>query len=128
MNETRVCHICGTEVEKRESCPVCVASVPGWKSPSLMTPEERLAEWYMWNNPAILEIPFDMMSERIDALIGRPVWTHELIEYDALAAEIMGEKEPPTIEQITELLERRMPGRVIVFDPDGSLGDHAQRN
>lgn len=126
--ETRICHICGTEVEKKSACPSCTASVPVWKSPSLMTPEERLAEWYMWNNPGICEIDFGIMRARFELLVGRPVQTIELINYDAIAAEIMGDKEPPTVGQIYELMNKYFPDSVIVVDPDGSLDERSRRN
>jgi hypothetical protein len=41
-----------------------------------MTPEERLAEF---RSPgAILEIDWPKVHQRIEELVGRPVWTHEL--------------------------------------------------
>jgi hypothetical protein len=125
-----ICHICNTEVEDHEVCPKCVIDVPLWKSPEIMTVEERVAEMYLWYNPAILEVPFDMMVDRICGLVGRNnIHTHELLDYDGLVNEIRGSKEPPTVEQICESLVKLMgdPDKVILFDPDGSLTDHAKK-
>ena len=127
--ETRICHICGETVGAREACPTCTAAVPAWKSPALMTPEERYAELYMWYNPAILEVPFDVMHARIEALLDRPVWTHELTDGARLLAEVLGDKPKPTMEMILEKVAQLVGSdRVMIFDADGSVAEHAKRN
>jgi hypothetical protein len=78
MAETRVCHICETVVGKREFCPRCIAWVDTLPDPHTMTPDERAAEMELWGG--VLEIPFHKVHARIEALAGRPVWTHELAE------------------------------------------------
>ena len=40
-----------------------------------MTPDERVAELRLLLGP--LEIDFPLVHERIEELVGRPVWTHE---------------------------------------------------
>ena len=125
--ETRICHICGNEVEKHSCCQTCEAAVPAWKSPDLMTPEERVAELIMWDG--IVEINFSTMLKRLSALVGRDLFTHELLDQNALIDEIMGNKPAPTIEMIYEKLVQRMgPDRVLVVDIDGALKKHAEKN
>lgn len=41
-----------------------------------MTPEERLAEFRSWG--PVLEIDWPKLHQRIEELVGRPVWTHEM--------------------------------------------------
>lgn len=126
VHDTRICHICGATVPRHESCPTCTAAIPAWKSPALMTREERLAEFMILYGP--LEVPFEIWHERLEALIGRRVWTHELARPDLLMAEIIGEREAPTIEQITEILVQRVGAeRVVVLDLDGGLARKVRR-
>lgn len=60
-----------------------------------MTPEERRAEYRSWGG--ILEIDFSKVHQRIEELVGRPVWTHELgtsgipyLEHEILTGEHPG--------------------------------------
>jgi len=43
--------------------------------PATMTVDARLAEFDSYDGP--LEVPFAMLHQRVEALLGRPVWTHE---------------------------------------------------
>jgi hypothetical protein len=60
-------------------------------------------------------MPFDKFHEAIEHRLGRGVWTHEFIDADNLRREMMGEKEPPSLEDIMNLIpaEKRI---VIVTD------------
>ena len=40
-----------------------------------MTPEERIEEFRSWDRA---EIAFPKIHQRIEELVGRPVWTHEM--------------------------------------------------
>ena len=125
--ETRICHICGNEVEKHSICLTCQNAVPCWKSPDLMTPEERVKELTMWYGP--LEIDFGIMHDRINALVGRDVFTHELVNKKQLIDEILGKSPHPTIEMIYEKAVKIVgENRIIVADIDGSLNKHAKDN
>ncbi len=70
----RVCHVCGFRC--REWCPVCIAAFPSRRSAAEMSVEERVAEMAALSGP--LEIPFAMVHERIEELVGRPVYTFGL--------------------------------------------------
>jgi hypothetical protein len=75
-----------------------------------MTPGERERELLAlgW-----LEVPFDLIHGRIEALVGRPVLTHELGTggLKRLAAEARGEREHPTF---TETLESLPPTMIVI--------------
>jgi hypothetical protein len=67
------------------SCPECVAALS--KDVSVMDPGERAAEVRWWAEN-VLTVPFADLHKRIEDLVGRPVWTHELANPDLLAKEI----------------------------------------
>lgn len=98
MPNQRTCHICGTVSDSW--CPTCVAAFPHRRDAATMAPEERLAEF---DQHRILEIPFDLLHRRIEELVGRPVWTHELASrnIERLRTEILS-GEQPTMAQIVE--------------------------
>lgn len=50
-------------------------------------------------------IPFDVFHEAIEKTLGRPVYTHEFaLNIEGLKEEIFGEKEPPTLEDIINMI------------------------
>ena len=54
---------------------------------------------------AELACRFDVFHEAVEKSLGRPVWTHEFaMNYDGICAEFLGEAEPPTMEQIIEMI------------------------
>lgn len=71
----RTCTWCGQE-NVVEACPVCTERWENRRDAATMTPEERLAEFDSMQ--PILEIDFSKLHQRIQELVGRPVWTHEL--------------------------------------------------
>jgi hypothetical protein len=87
----RTCTRCGTLVEWKPGerpggCPTCINEWEHRKDPRRMTVEERLTEFDSWG--PILEIPFDMLQQRMQELVGRPIWTHEFASPDFLRKEI----------------------------------------
>ena len=49
--------------------------------------------------------PFDVFQEAVEESLGRPVFTHEFgLNYDGICKEFLGEKEPPTMEDILNLI------------------------
>lgn len=75
MSEPRTCTRCGTP-NLTEACPKCTAEWEARRDASEMTPEERLAEFRSWGG--VLEIDFAKVHQRVEELVGRPVWTHEM--------------------------------------------------
>jgi len=57
-------------------------------------------------------MPFDVFHEAIEKALGRSVYTHEFAFIDELRKEFLGEKEPPTLEEILSLLPN---GKLIVL-------------
>jgi hypothetical protein len=99
----RTCHICGTQTEKW--CPTCVAAFKSRQSARKMTGDERAAEMRLFAGP--LEIPFALLHQRIEELVGRPVWTHELgTNFDGLVEEART-RQHPTFEQIVAPLAEK---------------------
>ena len=48
--------------------------------------------------------PFDTFHETIEAALERPVFTHEFASAHTLWAELAGEKDPPSLQEIIELI------------------------
>lgn len=50
-------------------------------------------------------MPFDVFHEAIEKALGRPVCTHEFgLNADGLKRELLGEKPPPTMDEILALI------------------------
>lgn len=50
-------------------------------------------------------MPFSVFHEAVEKTLGRPVFTHEFgLNFDGLLSEMMGEKEPPSFEEIIALI------------------------
>jgi hypothetical protein len=52
-----------------------------------------------------LSMPFGVFHEAVEKSLGRPVWTHEFaLNFDGIAAELLGEKAAPSMEDIINLI------------------------
>jgi hypothetical protein len=51
-----------------------------------------------------LAVPFNVFSEAVGKVLGRPVYTHEFASKENLQKEFLGDKEPPTFEEILALI------------------------
>lgn len=80
----RTCHRCGTKTDAW--CPVCVAEITAPRTVEAMSTDERVDELASWLGP--LEVPFHDVHKRIEDLMQRPVWTHELAFPDSLLSEL----------------------------------------
>lgn len=78
--------------------------------------------WKEWTSRQIAEfqmeqdfccIPFDVVHKAFEQTLGRPVFTHEFGFRDELRKELYGEKEPPTIEEILNLIPKDK--RLLIF-------------
>lgn len=106
----RICTRCATGVADGQPCPTCVKAWEKRTDASEMTPEERAAEFDSWTG--VLEIGFSMLHERIEELVGRPVWTHELARIELLRHEILT-GEHPSMEGVLAKLPADMPVLVV---------------
>ncbi len=80
----RECHMCGNKC--RSWCQVCTLAFEKRRPVAEMSVEERVDELRMWAGP--LEIEFANLHKRIEELMGRSVWTHEMAYFDSLVAEL----------------------------------------
>lgn len=79
-----------------------------WKEMSL----KQRAEFQMLQGK--LCMPFDVFHEAIEKTLGRPVYTHKFgMNRDGLMAELFEGKEPPTLQEIIEMIPSEK--RIIVF-------------
>lgn len=63
----------------------------------------QIAEFQMEQDR--LCVPFDVFHEAIEKALDRPVYTHEFaLNREGLLKELRGEKEPPTLEEIINLI------------------------
>lgn len=101
MSEERRCHWCQQPVTPKEWCAPCLAAFPSRPAPHTMTPDEREAEVdaLRW-----AEVPFDVMHGRLEALLGRPVWTHEMTGWNRLVQQARWEDRPATMDEIVSLV------------------------
>jgi hypothetical protein len=54
---------------------------------------------------AELCVPFQIFHEAVEKSLGRPVFTHEFgLNPDGIRLEFLGEKDPPTMEEIINLI------------------------
>ncbi len=49
-------------------------------------------------------MPFGVFHEAVEKALGRPVFTHEFANPDALKSELMGYRPPPSIQEIIEMI------------------------
>lgn len=96
----RTCHICGTRCT--EACPTCVANFEHRRHPDDMTPDERVEELELLRGT--LEIPFEMVHQRVGELVGRPVYTHEMgFNWRGLVEEARTQ-DHPSLQEIVDLI------------------------
>jgi hypothetical protein len=77
--------------------------------------------WEKWTAQEIVKaqlfqkrlfMPFDKFHEAVEKVLGRGVFTHEFAYVEALQHEYLGEKPPPTFEEIINLIPEEK--RVII--------------
>lgn len=78
--------------------------------------------WENWTDEQIVRlqlfedklcVPFSRFHEAIEKVLGRPVFTHEFgLNYEGIVKEYLGVKEPPTMEEIINMIPEEK--RIIV--------------
>ena len=72
---------------------------------------QEIAEFQLFTKE--LCCPFGVFHEAMEKTLGRPMRTHEFgTNYEGLCAEFLGEREPPTFEEIVGLIPEEK--RIIV--------------
>ena len=64
----------------------------------------QIAEFQMEQDR--LCVPFNVFHEAMEKTLGRPVFTHEFAFRDELRKELLGQKEPPTFEEVCNLIPK----------------------
>lgn len=79
------------------SCPPCVERMQ--RPVDSMTGDERAAELEHWGD-TVLTVEFADLHRRIEELVGRPVWTHEMGSqmWPNLVAEARSQEHPADLE------------------------------
>lgn len=78
-------------------CPVHLAEMEQSPDPNSMTGDERADEVTQHLCSPML-VPMDLIHQRIEALVGRPVWTHEMARAEHLAEEARTWQHPVDLE------------------------------
>jgi len=73
--------------------------------------DRQLAEFQLLQKR--LCMPFSEFHRAVESVLGRPVYTHEFANCDALTAEFYGELAPPTFEEIIEPILHKL--NFVVF-------------
>lgn len=79
--------------------------------------------WESWTDRQIVEfqlfqkklaVPFSRFHAAMEKVLSRPVYTSEFAFADLLKQEFLGDKEPPTLQEIMELIPKDK--RIIIVD------------
>lgn len=116
MSEMRICHLCGTKVPQGAFCLICEDRIRHLPDPATMPLEARLAEFDSYDGP--LEVPFSLLHGRLEALLGRGIFTHEFAQWDRLRIELRS-GERPTMQQVIDKATETNPDcKVITIEVD----------
>ncbi len=90
-NETWQCNEHGTWQRAGAACPACLQAFHERTPADQLTGEERAA--IMRRLALQVTIPFDDLHRWVEELVGRPVWTHEMSDWDALVDEARSQQQ-----------------------------------
>lgn len=105
------------EPDNDDGCPVCLRDYrDDARDPATMTPDERVAQ--VERLCGIVTVAVPVLLERLNQLVGRPVYTHEIaLRYDALLDEARRRTGvTPMDEVIGSLEDTGLP--VMVVEPE----------
>lgn len=108
MAKTYICP--NHQRELSAECPDCMEAFTNRRDPNIMTGDERAAELRWWGD--ILTIPFGDLHQRIEELVGRGVFTHEMIGWDRSIEEARTRKHPTPNEILNQIPPEK---RIIVI-------------
>jgi hypothetical protein len=78
-------------------CQGCTAELMTGRDPDTMTGDERAAELQRWLMGPLMT-SLDLVHQRADALVGRPIWTHEMATAERLIEEARSQQHPVDLE------------------------------
>ena len=82
--------------------------------------DKEIVEFQLFT--ARLCLPFSEFHRATEAVLGRPVWTHEFGSAGRLKEEFLGEKTAPTFEQIMDIIPEEKRVLVVVEHPSTKGG------
>jgi hypothetical protein len=97
--ETYTCPKHHVSIEKGTACPQCIEEYLHLPDPQTMTGPEREAEFRLWET---VTLPFPLIHKRLEALVGHPIWVHELHHWDDLAKEAGKHRIGDTFQSVDE--------------------------
>lgn len=62
-----------------------------------------------------LAMPFEVMHKAMENIFERPIYTHEFAYKESLIKEYLGEKDPPNLSEIIDLIPEEK--RMIILTP-----------
>lgn len=97
------CTYCGADVRMGDFCALCVAIWDALPHPLAMSGEQIETE--MRQHGGRISVPLELVKARLCALVGRPVFTHEIgLAFEELIEEAKGARLEPPMEQILSLI------------------------
>ena len=78
--------------------------------------DRQIVEFQLFQSK--LCVPFGEFHRAISAVLNRDVYTHEFGDSDTLKAELLGEKEPPTLEEIINMIPAEKRLLIGDFEPE----------
>jgi hypothetical protein len=91
---------------------VALAEARFWES---MSDEERAL--FQLCEPRLC-MPFKVFHKAVVVTFGRPVWRHEFANPDALKRELCGDRPPPTMQEIIEMIPAEKRALLMVYSPE----------
>lgn len=86
-SDRTTCHWCGRSVTT-QWCQFCSDDLRSRRDGAHMTQGEREAEldFYFYGPGQLLMVPFGVLQQRVSSIVGRPIFTHEMIDVPMLYA------------------------------------------
>lgn len=103
-------------------CPECDTEYETRRDVLLMTSQERADELEKWFDN-ILTIDFSKLHKRIEELVGRPVWTHEMGDPHVLVREVLLGEQVALSDVVKKATDILGPENIIVVtreEPDNA--------
>lgn len=98
------------DVGSMEGCGDCLAMLS--RDRDEMTGDERADELLSWLHGK-MSIPFERLHKRVEELVGRPVWTHEMgLAVERLTEEARGTRKLVSIDEVVNDL--RNTGKPVI--------------
>lgn len=73
--------------------------------------DEKIVRFQLYEDRVCMD--FERYHRAVEAVLGRPVWTHEFAEPDLLRAEYEGKRGKPTMDEILAMVP---PEKLIVLE------------